>query len=160
MLRSLVQKRYRAGGPVYENLRSGCGAQLAHFDKRRNKEGKHMFGKITELGHVRSITEAIGFFLFYTVLLVGLSTFLGHYLGVLGIIDGTTVGSFFEGGHVNTLIGAGWVLMVSGLILTKRGLTGDLMSVLIALAGVYLAYTVSVMGGMILVSYLTTLDRK
>lgn len=119
-----------------------------------------MFGKITELGHVRSITEAIGFFLFYTVLLVGLSTFLGHYLGILGIIDGTTVGGFFEGGHVNTLIGSGWVLMVSGLILTKRGLTGDLMSVLIALAGVYLAYTVSVMGGMILVSYLTTLDRK
>ncbi|MCB9978107.1 MAG: hypothetical protein H6862_00655 [Rhodospirillales bacterium] len=119
-----------------------------------------MFSKVTDVGHVRSITEAIGFFLVYTVVLVGLSTFLGHYLGVLGLIDGGTIGSFFDGGHVHTLIGTGWVLMISGLILSSRKLTGDLMSVLIALAGVYLSYTVSVMVGMILVSYLTTLPRS
>lgn len=119
-----------------------------------------MFAKITELGHVRSITGAVGFFLFYTVLLVGLSTFLGHYLGVLGMIDGATVGSFFEGSHIHTLIGTGWVLMLSGMILTQRGLTNDLLSVLIAFLGIYLSYTVSVMVGMILVSYLTVLTKK
>ena len=130
------------------------------FSAANERKGSSMFSKVTDIGHVRSITEAVGFFLVYTVVLVGLSTFLGHYLGVLGLIDGTTVGSFFDGGHIHTLIGTGWVLMISGLILTSRGLTGDLMSVLIALAGVYLSYTVGVMVGMILVSYLTTLGRK
>ncbi len=117
-----------------------------------------MFAKITELGHVRSITGAVGFFLFYTVLLVGLSTFLGHYLGTMGLIEGG-VGSFFDGGHIHTLIGTGWVLMLSGMILTHRGLTNDLLSVLIAFIGIYLSYTVSVMVGMILISYLTMLKK-
>ena len=48
-----------------------------------------MFNHITNLAQTRSITQAFGFYLFYTVLLVGLSTFLGHYLVTLGIIDGT-----------------------------------------------------------------------
>ncbi len=119
-----------------------------------------MFAKITELGVVRSVTGAVGFFLFYTVLLVGLSTFLGHYLGVLGIVDIASVGSFFEGSDIHTLIGAGWVLMLSGMILSSRNMTGDLLSVLIAFIGVYLAYEVSVLLGMVVVAYLTTLGKK
>jgi len=114
-----------------------------------------MFGHITNLAQTRSITGAVGFFLFYTVLLVGLSTFLGHYLVVLGIMDGA-VGNFFDGGHIHTLIGTGWTLILSSMILSGKKLTNDLMSVLIALVGVYLAYTVNVLLGMVVVSYLTT----
>lgn len=117
-----------------------------------------MFKHITNFAHTRSLTEAFGFFLFYTVLLVGLSTFLGHYLVSMGIVD-VTVGSFFEGGGVHTLIGAGWVLVVSTMILQGRKLTNDLMSVVIALVGVYLAYTVDVLVGMVVVSYLTTVGK-
>ena len=117
-----------------------------------------MFKHITNLSHTRSLTDAFGFYLFYTVLLVGLSTFLGHYLHTFGIIDGA-VGGFFDGGSIHTLIGSGWVLLVSSTILSGKKLTGDLMAVLISIVGVYLAYTVDVLVGMVVVSYLTTLGK-
>ena len=115
-----------------------------------------MFKHITNLAHTRSITEAVGFFLFHTVLLVGLSTFLGHYMVTLGIVDGT-VGSFFDGGGIHTMIGAGWTLILSSLVLSGKKLTKDMMAVVIAMVGIYLAYTVNVMLGMVVVGYLTTL---
>ncbi len=72
-----------------------------------------------------------------------------------GLIDGT-VGSFFDGGNIHTLIGTGWTLILSSMILSGKKLTSDLMSVLIAMVGVYLSYTVDVLLGMVVVSYLTT----
>lgn len=117
-----------------------------------------MFNHITNLAHTRSITGAVGFFLFYTVLLVGLSTFLGHYMVSLGLLDGG-IGSFFDGGATHAMIGAGWVLILSSMILHGRKMTGDLLSVAISLIGVYLAYTVDVMLGMVVVAYLTTLGK-
>ena len=117
-----------------------------------------MFSHLTNLAHHRSISGAMGFFLFHVVLLVGLSTFLGHYLVSLGIIDGS-VGSFFEGGEIHTLIGAGWTLILSSMILSGKKMTNDIMSVVIALVGVYLAYTGNVMLGMVVVAYLTTLGK-
>ena len=117
-----------------------------------------MFSHLTNLAHTRSISGAMGFFLFHVILLVGLSTFLGHYLVSLGIIDGS-VGSFFEGGEIHTLIGAGWTLVLSSMVLTGKKLTNDIISVVIALVGVYLAYTVNVMLGMVVVAYLTTLGK-
>jgi hypothetical protein len=117
-----------------------------------------MFTHITNLAQVRSITQAIGFFLIYSIVLVGLSTFLGHYLHVLGIIDGV-VGGFFEGGEIHTLIGAGWTLILSSMVLSGKKLTNDMMAVIIAIVGVYLAFSVNVMLGMVVVSYLTTLGK-
>lgn len=117
-----------------------------------------MFKHITNLAHTNSITGAMGFYLFHVVLLVGLSTVLGHYLVSLGVIDGT-VGSFFEGGEIHTMIGAGWTLVLSSMVLTGKKMTNDIMSVVIALVGVYLAYTVNVMLGMVVVAYLTTLGK-
>jgi len=117
-----------------------------------------MFSHITNLAHTRNLTGAIGFFLFYTILLVGLSTFLGHYMMSLGLIDGS-IGAFFEGGATHSMIGAGWVLILSSMILHGRKMTGDLLSVAISLIGVYLAYTVDVLLGMVVVSYLTTLGK-
>ncbi len=117
-----------------------------------------MFSHITNLAQTRSITGAFGFYLFYTILLVGLSTFLGHYLVNFGIIDGA-VGNFFEGGNVHTLIGTGWVMILSSAVLSGKKLTNDLMSVIIALVGIYLAYTVNVMLGMVVVAYLTTIGK-
>lgn len=117
-----------------------------------------MFNHLTNLAHTRSISGAMGFFLFHVVLLVGLSTFLGHYLVSLGIVDGS-VGSFFEGGEIHTLIGAGWTLVLSSMVLTGKKMTNDIMSVVIALVGVYLAYTVDVMLGMVVVAYLTTIGK-
>ena len=117
-----------------------------------------MFTHVTNMSQTRSITDAIGFFLFYTILLVGLSTFLGHYLVTFGVIH-DTVGSFFDGGHIHTVIGTGWVMILSSMILSSKKLTNDMMSVVIALVGIYLAYTVNVLLGMVVVSYLTTLSK-
>ncbi|MBL4804641.1 MAG: hypothetical protein JKY71_07225 [Alphaproteobacteria bacterium] len=118
-----------------------------------------MFSHLTNLAHTRSITGAIGFYLFHIVLLVGLSTFLGHYLVTLGVIDGT-VGSFFDGGSIHTMIGAIWTLVLGSTILHGKKMTNDVMSVVIMFLGVYLAYEVNVMLGMVVVSYLTTLGNK
>ncbi len=117
-----------------------------------------MFTHMTNLAHTRSFTEAFGFFVFYTMLLVGLSTFVGHYAGTFNLMEGTG-GSFFEGGNWHTMVGAGWVLFLSTAILQGRKLTNDLMSVAIALLGVYMAYTVDVLVGMAVVSYLTTTGK-
>jgi hypothetical protein len=73
----------------------------------------------------------------------------------VGVID--TVGSFFDGGHVHTLIGTGFVLVLSSMILTGRKLTSDLFSILLVGVGVYLSYTTNVMLGMLPVALLTTL---
>lgn len=115
-----------------------------------------MFKHITDLAHTRSLTESLGFFVFHAIVLVGLSTFLGHYLVTFGVIDGV-VGSFFDGGVIHTMIGTGWVMILSSMILSGKKLTSDLMSVIIAVVGIYLAYTVNVLLGMVVVSYLTTL---
>lgn len=117
-----------------------------------------MFNNITNLAHVRSITGAFGFYLFHSILLIGLSTFLGHYLVAFGVIDGV-VGSFFDGGSVHTLIGAGWVMILSSMILSGKKLTNDMMSVILAVVGIYLAYSVNVLLGMVVVGYLTTLGK-
>lgn len=117
-----------------------------------------MFNHITNLAQTRSITGALGFYLFHTILLVGISTFLAHYLVTLGMVDGTVSG-FFEGGEIHTLIGTGWVMILSSLVLKGKNLTNDLMSVIIAFVGIYLAYTVNVMLGMVVVAYLTTLGK-
>lgn len=125
--------------------------------RKCNERRTVMFTHITNLAHSRTVTQAFGFFLFYTVLLVGLSTFLGHYMGVLGMVDGTTVGGFFDGGHWHTLIGTGWILFLSSMILRGKKMSNDVMSVVIALVGVYLSYTVDILLGMVVVSYLTTI---
>jgi hypothetical protein len=117
-----------------------------------------MFGKVLDVGHHRSTTEAIWFYLISLTLMVGISTTLVHFLGMVGVVDGS--GSFFTGGEIYTLIGTVLVLMISGLILTGRNLTSDIFSVLVVGVGVYLAYTTSVMVGLIPVALLTTLKTK
>ena len=117
-----------------------------------------MFGKILDVSHHRTTTEAVWFYFIALTLMVGISTTLVHFLGMVGVVDGS--GSFFSGGEIYTLIGTVLVLMISGLILTGRNLTSDIFSVLVVGVGVYLAYTSSVMIGLIPVALLTTLKTK
>ncbi|MCI5060560.1 MAG: hypothetical protein MRY79_05765 [Alphaproteobacteria bacterium] len=91
------------------------------------------------------------------VLLVGISTTVVHFFGMAGIIEGG--GHFFSGSEIHTLIGTLFVLFVSGLILTHRKLTSDIFSVLLVGIAIYLAYTTSVLLGLIPVALLTTLKK-
>lgn len=117
-----------------------------------------MFGKVLDVGHHRTTMEAVWFYFISLALMVGISTTLVHFLGMAGVVDGS--GSFFTGGEIYTLIGTVMVLLISGLILTGRNLTSDIFSVLVVGIGVYLAYTSSVMIGLIPVALLTTLKTK
>ena len=117
-----------------------------------------MFGKILDVGHHRTTTEAVWFYFLSLTLMVGISTTLIHFLGLAGVVDGT--GSFFGGGEIYTLVGTVLTLMVGGLILSGRNLTSDIFSVLVVGVGVYLAYTSSVMIGLIPVALLTTIKTK
>lgn len=116
-----------------------------------------MFGKILDVNHHRTVGEAVWFYFIALTLMVGISTTLVHFLGMAGIVE--TTGTFFSGGEIYTLIGTVMVLMISGLILTGRNLTSDIFSVLVVAVGVYLAYTSSVMLGLIPVALLTTLKK-
>lgn len=116
-----------------------------------------MFGKMLDVSHHRTTTEAVWFYFIALTLMVGISTTLVHFLGLMNVVDGG--GSFFGGGEVFTLIGTVLTLMIGGLILTSRNLTSDIFSVLVVGVGVYLAYTSSVMIGLIPVALLTTMKK-
>lgn len=117
-----------------------------------------MFGRILDVNTTRTTGDAVGFYVLSLIMLVGFSTLLVHVLTMLGLVSASA--SFFEGSHIHTLIGTGFVLVVSSLILTGRKLTGDLFSILLVAVAVYLAYTTNVMLGMIPVAILTTLHHK
>lgn len=117
-----------------------------------------MFGKILDVGHHRTTWDAVVFYFISLTVMVGVSTTLVHFLGLAGVVDGT--GSFFGGGEIYTLIGTVLTLMIGGLILTGRNLTSDIFSVLVVAVGVYLAYTSSVMIGLVPVALLTMLKTK
>lgn len=114
-----------------------------------------MFGKMLDVNSVRNVNEAFVFYITSMILLIGISTFLVHILSLAGVVSG--VGSFFEGHSVHTLIGTGFILVVSSLILTGRKLTSDLLSIVLVILGVYLGYTTSIILGMIPVALLTTM---
>lgn len=116
-----------------------------------------MIDKILDVGHVRSTTGAFWFYVLSLVLLVGVSTTLVHFLGMVGAVDSS--GSFFSGSSIHTLIGSLFTLMVSGLILSSRKLTSDIFAVLLTVVAVYLSYTTDVMLGLIPVAILTTIKK-
>ena len=115
-----------------------------------------MFSKLTDLGVHRDITGAIGFYIFSIVVLAGVSTVLGHVLGTVGLIDGK-VGAFFDGGSIHVMIGSLFTLLLSTLILKSKGLTSDLLSVVIVVTGVALSFKISLLLGLVPVAYLTML---
>ena len=117
-----------------------------------------MFGKTLDLAAKRDVMGAFGFFVAHLVILVGASSVLVHFLGMVGLVDGN-VGSFFEGGEVNTLIGSLFVLWLGGMVLAKRGLTSDLMSIIIVGAGLYLSWTSGAVLGLVPIALLTTISK-
>ena len=86
-----------------------------------------------------------------------MSTVLVHFLGMVGALH--TTGSFFDGGEAYTLIGSLFVMWLGGMILSKRGMTSDILSILVVAAGVYLAWTTGVMIGLVPIALLTTMGK-
>ena len=116
-----------------------------------------MFGKAMDLRAKRDLMGAFMFFIAHLVLLAGVSSVLVYGLGLLGMVEG--VGGFFEGGEVHTIIGSLFVLWLGGSILSKRGLTSDLISIITVGVGLYLAWTSSVMLGLVPIALLTTIGK-
>ncbi len=119
-----------------------------------------MFGflKSLDISKTHSISEAVWFYVTGLITMIGFTTVLGYVLGHLGMVD--KVGSFFDGGSTYTLLGTGFVLLLSSMILTGRKLTGDLFSIALVGIGVYLAFTTSLILALVPVALLTTLHGK
>lgn len=117
-----------------------------------------MFGKAMDGTESRDVMGAVTFYFIQLVMIVGLSTVLAHFFGMAGVVD--KVGGFFEGGQFHTVLGTAFVLWLGGSILSKRGSTSDLMSVLVVTAAVFLAWTSSIVFGMIPIALLTTMGKK
>lgn len=116
-----------------------------------------MFGfmKSLDVTKTHSVTDAVWFYITGLIMMIGFTTVLGYVLSSLGMVE--KVGSFFEGGHTYTLLGTGFVLLLSSMILTGRKMTGDLFSILLVGVAVYLAFTTSLILGLVPVALLTTL---
>ena len=115
-----------------------------------------MIGKMLD-STVKTVIDSISVYLTSLILLVGLSTVLVHVLGLVGVVS--NAGSIFTGGGVFTMIGTGFVLVLSSLILHEKKLTGDMFAVLLMGVGIYLAYTSSVFLGLVPVALLTTIKK-
>lgn len=118
-----------------------------------------MLHKTTDLTKTRSLFDSILFFGGMSVILVGLTTIIGSVLGTVGV-SGDVVGGIFGGVGLSTIIGTLFVLFSGGTIVHSKKLSGDTLSVIVLLTGVYLSYTTSVFLGLLLVSYLTTVKGK
>ncbi len=108
-----------------------------------------------DLGVKRDFVDAFMFYVVHLVILVGFSTVLFHFLGMAGVTG--DAGEFFAGGKMHTLVGSLFVLWLGGSILSKRGMTSDMMSVIVLMAGLYLAWTSSVILGLVPIALLTTM---
>ena len=117
-----------------------------------------MFGKTVDLGEKRDVMSAFSFYVVQLVALVGFATVMAYFLGMAGVVHDT--GNFFDGSHYYTVVGSAFTLWLGGSILSKRNATNDVLSILIVAAGVYLAWTSSVMIGLIPIAVLTTIGNK
>ena len=118
-----------------------------------------MLNKITDTTKTHDIMGSIWFFVGMSVILLGLTTLTGHVMGAIGV-GGDVISGIFGGVGISTIIGTLFVLMSGGSIVHAKKLSGDMISVVVLLTGVYLSFTTSVFLGLALVSYLTMLKGK
>lgn len=116
-----------------------------------------MFSKYTDLSGTRNFMEAVGFFIFFSVFLVGLSTMVVHVLGAIGVIESVT--TFFVGGHVHVMIGSAFVLLLASLVVNQKGMSKDILSILLVILALGLSYQVDILLGMVPVAILTMLKK-
>lgn len=116
-----------------------------------------MFGKYFDVGEKRDFGSAFMFFVMNLVLLVGLSSVFVHFFGFTGWVENSA--SFFEGSQVHTIIGSLFVLWIGGMIVSKRGMTANFIAILMVIAGLYLAWSFSVILGLVPIALLTTMDK-
>lgn len=102
---------------------------------------------------------SIWFFVGMSIILLGITTLTGNVLGTIGV-GSDVIGGIFGGVGLSTIIGTLFVLVSGGSIVHNKKLSGDTLSVVVLLTGVYLSFTTSVFLGLLLVSYLTMVKSK
>lgn len=107
-------------------------------------------------GH-KSTMDAVMFYIVTLMVMVGFSTVVLHVLGMAGVVSG--VGGFFGGHELHTIIGTGLLLVISSLILSGRKLTSDLFSIILVCVGIYLAFKVSILLGLVPITVVTMLKK-
>lgn len=118
-----------------------------------------MLHKMTDLTKTRDVMGSLWFYVGMSVILLGITSLVGTVLGTIGV-GGSVISGIFGGVGISTIIGTLFVLISGGGIVHHKKLSGDTLSVIILLTGVYLSFTTSVFLGLLLVSYLTTVKGK
>jgi|DeeseametaMP1893_FD_contig_31_86697_length_390_multi_7_in_0_out_0_1 hypothetical protein len=118
-----------------------------------------MFGKYFDVGEKRDFGGAFMFFIVHLILLVGISSVALHFFAMTGMVD-AGIGGFFEGGQFHTIVGSLFVMWLGGMMVSKRGKNNDIMSVIMVIAGIYLAWTFSVILGLVPIALMTTIHDK
>jgi hypothetical protein len=110
-----------------------------------------MFRRLTDFGHERSLTQAVGFYLVYLVLGIALGALLGGLAGLMFKDFG------FDAG---LMIGAALAVvscpLLSFAILRAKGLLSNVMLLLVAVLSVAGAAVGGLILGLIFVAFLTT----
>ncbi len=110
-----------------------------------------MFANLTVFSYKRDLKEAVGFYIFYLILVALLG---GLLAGVFGLIIGND--SFEAGLWFGTVVAMIFSLVLSFLILYKKNLLGNFVYILIALASFLLPLLGGGLLGLIPVAYLST----
>lgn len=110
-----------------------------------------MFSGLTDFAKVRTALGAVGFYLFYLLVTILVAALAG---GLMGAIDPN---AGFEGGaRAGTVVAAAMSLVLSFLVLSRRGATGHPVYLLIALAGAIGALLLGGLAGTLAPAILST----
>jgi hypothetical protein len=114
-----------------------------------------MFRRLTDLGHQRTLVEAIGFYLAYLILGIAIAAALGAVAGPLVVALGG--GSAFDGGMlIGTIFAVVACPVLSFAVLIKKGLLGHIGYLIVAVLSVAGAAVLGLILGLVFVAFLTT----
>lgn len=117
-----------------------------------------MLSKYLDFNAKHDMVGAFMFFIVHLILLTGVSVILADVVGILGSVE--SIGSAVEGVSIVSMIGSLFVLWLGGSILHRRGLTNDILSVIIVGVALYVAFTMSAVVGLVPIALLTTMGKK
>ena len=111
-----------------------------------------MFSRLTEFKYKRSPAEAIGFYISYLFIIVILSILITGAIGLFVPID------FSQGVNIGTLVASISVLYLSFSIAKAKCINKQFTIIIIIIIAPVIALFIGGLGGLIPVSYLTTLN--
>lgn len=121
--------------------------------------GQGMFDGVTDFSMKKTTKQAAGFYIVYLLIIVVLSM-IGGLVSSINLAaanpNATTSSAFNAGVRIGTIIAILFVIILEVLILKGKGTFKDIISIVVALLAIILAFLGGSLLGLIPVAYLTT----